>query len=109
MPTRVVGSSEIKPVFWKQQVQEIQGIGPCGMLHKSDQLICLVTILYYYILLQVVIPQYPGDQSQFQTSKTSLSAEEAKILAAEITLFHLSVAGRAAALTEGNGNMSILC
>jgi hypothetical protein len=56
-----------------------------------------------------MIPQYPGDQSQFQTTKTSLTAEEAKILAAEITLFHLGVAGRTAALTEGIGNMSLVC
>jgi hypothetical protein len=56
-------------------------------------------------MLQVVIPQYPGDQSQFHTSKVALSAEEAKILAAEITLFHLSSAGHAAALSEGTDNM----
>jgi hypothetical protein len=56
-----------------------------------------------------VIPQYPGDQSQFQTAKISLTAEEAKILAAEITLFHLRSGGHGAALTEGTENISGLC
>jgi hypothetical protein len=60
-------------------------------------------------MLQVMIPQYPGDQSQFQTPKISLSTEQAKILAAEITLFHLSSAGHTSALTEGTENVSSLC
>jgi hypothetical protein len=56
-------------------------------------------------MLQVTIPQYPGDQSQFQTTKMSFSTEEAKMLAAEITLYHLSSAGQPVAFTEGTINM----
>ncbi|XP_023722669.1 uncharacterized protein LOC111872737 isoform X2 [Cryptotermes secundus] len=51
-------------------------------------------------MCQVVIPQYPGDQSQFQTPRIFSSAEEAKILAAEITLFRLRSAGHTAASSE---------
>jgi hypothetical protein len=52
-------------------------------------------------MLQVTIPRYPGDQSQFQTTRISVSAEEAKILAAEVTLRQLSTSGQATAFPEG--------
>lgn len=56
----------------------------------------------------MVIPQYPGDQSQFQTPRIFSSAEEAKILAAEITLFRLRSAGHTAASSEGTVNVPSL-
>jgi len=44
----------------------------------------------------VTIPHYPGDQAQFQTPRVSLSAEEAKMHAAEVTHYVLSSLGQSA-------------
>lgn len=55
-------------------------------------------VVFSYAVLQVTIPQHPGGQLQFQTPKVSSSAEGAKVLAAEITLSHMSAA---AAFAEG--------
>ena len=52
-------------------------------------------------MLQVTIPHYPGDQSQFQTPRVSLSAEEAKVLAAEVTQCLLSSAAQSAFFPKG--------
>ena len=52
-------------------------------------------------MLQVTIPHYPGDQSQFQTPRVSLSPEEAKVLAAEVTHCLLSSAGHSAFFPKG--------
>lgn len=52
-------------------------------------------------MFQVTIPQYPGDQSQFQTPRVSVSAEAAKILAAEVTQCLLTSAGQSAFFTKG--------
>jgi len=52
-------------------------------------------------MLQVTIPHYPGDQSQFQTPRVSLTPEEAKIHAAEVTQCLLSSAGQSAFFPKG--------
>jgi hypothetical protein len=52
-------------------------------------------------MLQVTIPHYPGDQSQFQTPRASLSAEEARVLAAEVTQTLLITAGQSMFFTKG--------
>jgi hypothetical protein len=52
-------------------------------------------------MLQVTIPHYPGDQSQFQTPRVSLSAEEAKVLAAEVTQSLLIAAGQSVFFPKG--------
>ncbi|KDR17195.1 APOBEC1 complementation factor [Zootermopsis nevadensis] len=56
-------------------------------------------------MCQVTIPQHPGGQLQFQTPKVSSSAEGAKVLAAEITLSHMSAA---AAFAEGYSHTSVV-
>ena len=53
-------------------------------------------------MFQVTIPHYPGDQSHFQTRRVSLSAEEAKVLAAQVTQCLLSSAGQSAFFPKGN-------
>ena len=52
-------------------------------------------------MLQVSIPHYLGDQSQFETPRVSLSAEEAKILAAEVTQYVLNSVGQSAFFPKG--------
>jgi len=52
-------------------------------------------------MLQVTIPHYPGDQAQFQTPRVSLSAEEAKMHAAEVTHYVLSSLGQSAFYPKG--------
>lgn len=47
-------------------------------------------------MCRVTIPHYPGDQAQFQTPRVSLSAEEAKMHAAEVTHYVLSSLGQSA-------------
>lgn len=59
-------------------------------------------------MCRVTVPHYPGDQSQFQTPRVSVSAEEAKVLAAEVTQCLLSSAGQSAFFTKEYNHTSVV-
>lgn len=93
VPPRVVGTRSCTTVpevlseyclknNWGEPIFNIMKV---KSLQDSDLYMCRVTI-----------PHYPGDQSQFQTPRVTLSPEEAKILAAEVTQCVLNSVGQSA-------------